>query len=399
MTEKLYDTQPYGRSFTAQIVSVREEGERMQVILDRTLFFPEEGGQTPDTGILGGCKVTDVQIGRDDVITHTLECDETQRQKLLPGVQVRGEIDWTHRFTNMQNHSGEHILSGLMHNLYGFENVGFHLSESEMTLDLSGVLSPEQLQDLETRANQVVWSNLPIDCRYPAAEELAQLEYRSKKEIDGAVRIVTIPGVDVCACCAPHVARTGEIGLIKILRMIRTKEGMRLWVVCGSRALSLMQVYQQQIEEVSHLTDRPREEAGSAVQKVFDRLSDQKQLSSDLQRRLVELRLSQVPTDQENVVLFAGDLQPLVQRNAVNTLMESHAGFCAVFVGEGEDWHYILGMREGDSRQVNQILREKLGARGGGKPAMVQGSVHASEQAIRQALGAEETPEKSSVAD
>ena len=288
----------------------------------------------------------------------------------------------------MQNHTGEHILSGLMHNRYGFDNIGFHLSDNSVTLDVNGQLSEEEILLLEWEANEVIYRNLPVEVSYPDKDKLGEISYRSKIEIEGQVRLVTIPGVDVCACCATHVRKTGEIGLIKIVKTLRFNGGMRLFIACGRRAFALMQKRQQRIEEVSHLTNRSQDEIGDGVRHLLDEIGELKQKNRDLEYKAAFLRLETIPKDQKNVFLFVGDMDNIVQRNLVNRLCEEHDGFCGVFAGSDNEgkYRYIIGSRKMDSRDVQKALREKLGAKGGGKPEMIQGSVTGTESCIAEVL-------------
>ena len=210
MTEKLYYEESHLKTFKAKVISCEPCGEVYRAVLDRTAFFPEGGGQAADTGYLGDIQVTDVKE-KNGIIYHTIA------ENIIPGTEVEGRIDWELRFSRMQQHTGEHIVSGLIHGRFGYDNVGFHLGEEVCTLDLSGPLTKEQLREIEYAANEAVFANIPVEICYPSKEELVSMEYRSKIEIEGQVRIVTIPGYDVCACCAPHVKRTGEIGLIKFV--------------------------------------------------------------------------------------------------------------------------------------------------------------------------------------
>ena len=394
MTEtiRLYDTAPYETTFTASVLSVTasDDAKTAQILLDRTLFFPEEGGQTSDRGMLAELPVTDVQI-HAGIITHTVRLESSESVLPSPGDTVTGQIDWEHRYSNMQNHSGEHVLSGLLHNLYGYENMGFHLSDNTVTLDPSGQLDEAQLLDLERRANEVVWKNVPIICEYPVPEVLETLEYRSKKEIEGAVRIVTIEGVDACACCAPHVARTGEIGLIKILSAVRTKTGMRLTILCGKRALEEMQRRQIQAERISHMTSVPQDQIADGVEKLLAEITSLKDTIRGREQQYVDMRLQEILRSHREglpVWVFEKDLSTLSARAMMNALCEKNYPYAGVFVGDDAGgYQYLIGSRSGDARTPNQLLREKLGARGGGKPQMVQGSVTASETAIREVLG------------
>ena len=285
-TERLFDKNAYLTECSAAVLSVRRIDEgvseketsgnkdipeaacaKYEVVLDRTVFFPEGGGQSSDIGWIcsaenPGCEndmleVTDVQIA-DGVIRHTVSCPSDREAPFRSGDAVSVKINRERRFGFMQNHTGEHILSGLMHKRYGFDNIGFHLSDNSVTLDVNGQLDEEEILILERLANEVIYSNLAVEVSYPGDEELEKIEYRSKIEIEGQTRLVTIPGVDICACCAPHVKQTGEIGLIKIVKVLKFNGGMRLFIACGRRAFSLMQKRQQWIEEVSHLAARTR---------------------------------------------------------------------------------------------------------------------------------------------
>ncbi len=231
MTEKIYDTNPHITQFEATVLSCVPVNDCFAVILDRTAFFPEEGGQGSDSGTLGSLPVLHVSIGKDNTLTHFLP------SPLPVGEKVSGTVDWEQRFDYMQQHTGEHILSGLMHKKWSYDNVGFHLSNDYTTLDVNGSISLEDISELEKAANRVIFENLPVKAYFPSPEELSSLSYRSKIEIEGAVRIVEIPGVDLCACCAPHVDTTGQIGLIKITEAVSHRGGMRLTIKCGMRAL------------------------------------------------------------------------------------------------------------------------------------------------------------------
>lgn len=408
-TIRLFDTDAYGTDFEATVLDTVPAPEGLALVLDRTFFFPEEGGQSPDTGTLAGYPVTDVQI-RDEIITHTIRVPEQEREeaaaRLSAGQRVRGCIDWERRFSNMQNHTGEHILSGLMHRLYGFDNVGFHLSDNNVTLDVNGQLDRGQLDELEREANRVVWRNVPVTAQYPAPEELAGLDYRSKKEIEGDVRIVTIEGVDCCACCAPHVSRTGEIGQIRIVRVQHEKSKMRLFIVCGARALSYAQHSLKEAEQISHLLNLPPEDIAAGTVKLKEEQQTQYFKMIGLQARYLTLRVREALSEAgsaPDVFLFEEELDRDRQREAVNLLCESLSGYGGIFAGTEEDgYFYIIGAgtakasdakntaestaEPGDARRVNALLKERLSARGGGSAQMVQGSIRAPKEEILAAL-------------
>lgn len=397
MTEtiKLYDMDAYATEFEADIISCepnKADDKRFDIILNQTLFFPEEGGQSPDMGILGGYRVVDVQI-KNGVITHTVEtsagdcCETEKKAELAAGVHVQGKIDWQHRFYNMQQHSGEHIFSGIVHSRFGFENVGFHLSDSVVTMDFSGVISPEDIAEVEHEVNVAISKNIPIEVTYPSRDELAQLEYRSKIEIEGQVRIVTVPGYDVCACCAPHVKRTGEIGMLKVMNYQNYKGGVRVSILCGFRAL---EAFRQKCDIISELMGIFTTNQEAIVDNVTKLKAVNQSLKSELgtaKSALLDYKVAELPTDTDNAVLFECGIDTNTARNCVNALVEKYSGFSAFFMGNDEEgYSFIIGSKNADCNTVAAALRNKLGARGGGKPVMVQGSVKAVKSEIEEVL-------------
>ena len=397
MTEtiKLYDRDAYATEFEADIISCEPnmaDDKRFDIILNQTLFFPEEGGQIPDMGILAGYRVVDVQI-KNGVITHTVEtlagdyCETGKEAELAAGVHVQGKIDWQHRFYNMQQHSGEHIFSGIVHRRFGFENVGFHLSDSVVTMDFSGVISPEDIAEVEHEVNVAISKNIPIEVTYPSRDELAQLEYRSKIEIEGQVRIVTVPGYDVCACCAPHVKRTGEIGMLKVMNYQNYKGGVRVSILCGFRAL---EAFRQKCDIISELMGIFTTNQEAIVDNVTKLKAVNQSLKSELgtaKSALLDYKVAELPTDTDNAVLFECGIDTNTARNCVNALVEKYSGFSAFFMGNDEEgYSFIIGSKNADCNTVAAALRNKLGARGGGKPVMVQGSVKAVKSEIKEVL-------------
>ena len=383
-TVRLYDQDAYATKFEAEVLACEEvekkERKVYQVWLDQTLFFPEEGGQSPDMGTIDGIKVLDVQI-KDEVITHTLAAP------LAVGTTVKGVVDWKHRFYNMQQHSGEHIFSGIVHNRFGYDNVGFHLSDSIVTMDFNGVITAEDIEKIETEVNQAIIENIPVEVSYPTKEELKVLEYRSKIEIEGQVRIVTIPGYDVCACCAPHVRRTGEIGMLKVMNVQSYKGGVRISILCGFRALEAFRQKADIITELMAQFSTNQEALVENVTKLKNTNQTMKNQLASAKQELMEYKVAAIPEDSENAILFESDLDTPVVRNVVNGLVEQFTGICAVFVGNDESgYQFIVGSKNKDCRAIAAALREKLSARGGGSDKMIQGSVAASQLQIEELL-------------
>lgn len=383
-TVRLYDQDAYATEFEAEVLACEEvekkEKKVYQVWLDQTLFFPEEGGQSPDMGTIDGIKVLDVQI-KDEVITHTLAAP------LAVGTMVKGVVDWKHRFYNMQQHSGEHIFSGVVHNRFGYDNVGFHLSDSIVTMDFNGVITAEDIEEIETEVNQAIIENIPVEVSYPTKEELKVLEYRSKIEIEGQVRIVTIPGYDVCACCAPHVRRTGEIGMLKVMNVQSYKGGVRISILCGFRALEAFRQKADIITELMAQFSTNQEALVENVTKLKNTNQTMKNQLASAKQELMEYKVAAIPEDSENAILFESDLDTPVVRNVVNGLVEQFTGICAVFVGNDESgYQFIIGSKNKDCRQIAAALREKLSARGGGSDKMIQGSIAAKQLQIEECL-------------
>ena len=383
-TKKLYALDAYQTEFDGEVLSCepleKKEGTVYQVILDQTLFFPEEGGQSPDQGTMNGIDVLDVQI-KKDVITHTLA------QPIAPGTKVHGILNWAHRFSNMQQHTGEHIFSGLVHGKYGYNNVGFHLSDNIVTMDFDGVLDQAQVEEIEDEVNRVISSNRPVEVTYPTKEELEKLEYRSKIEIEGQVRIVTIPGVDVCACCAPHVARTGEIGMLKVMTLSNYKGGVRISILCGFRALRAFREKAQIINALTGSLSANQEMLPELVEKLKTANQDLSYKLAEAKQKLMIEKIAEIPAEQENVILFETDLDTPVIRNVVNELTAVHTGVCGIFVGEEESgYQFIIGSSTKDCREIAARLRESAGARGGGSAAMIQGSVKEREEKLKELL-------------
>jgi len=379
-TRKLYYEDAYKTEFTAKVVSANAG----DIVLDRTAFFPEEGGQSADTGVLGGFRVADVKI-KDGEIHHLLE---ERNASFEAGTEISGRIDWQHRFSNMQQHSGEHIFSGLVHSTYGFDNVGFHLSDNEVTLDFNGVIGPDGIRDIERRANEIIFRNIPSEIRFLTGEEAKTAEYRSKIDLDDEIRVVTYPGVDACACCAPHVALTGEIGCLKVVGLQNYKGGIRVSILCGMRAMEVFFHDRDILEKTANYLSNSTDEVYHLVVKARTELTETKAALAEAAKKLVQVRIDQIPAGDGNAVLFEESLDAGAMRSAVNSLVQKKNGFCGVFAGSDADgYRYVIGKQGGDARTINNELREKFGARGGGKPEMVQGSVTASRADIETLFG------------
>lgn len=375
MTEKLYYLDSHLFEFEATVLAAREEKRGWEIVLDRTAFFPEGGGQPADTGMIGPARVLDVHE-REGEIRHL--CD----RELAPGVYACA-VDREKRLRRMQNHSGEHVFSGLTHQKYGAENVGFHMASDCMTIDFDRELSFEQLSEIEYEANLAVRANIPVRTFYPSPEELKTLEYRSKKELAGAVRIVEIAGIDRCACCAPHVRATGEIGAIKLLSAERHRGGVRLSLICGMDALDDYRRKQDSAAAISALLSAKRDEIAPAVERLLESEAKLKERASILGMRCAALRAEAIAPTEGNICLFDEGLSEAAARELVNRLTEKTDGVAALFLADGAgQWRYIIGSRRVDLRSAAKAINAGVSGRGGGRPEMIQGSAAASEKEI-----------------
>ncbi|WP_125140209.1 alanyl-tRNA editing protein [Clostridium transplantifaecale] len=381
--EKLYYQLPYVKQFEAKVLSCEKGKKGFEVILDRTGFYPEGGGQPSDTGMLGEARVLEVHEKGEEIIHYT-------DREMQTGQTVAGTIDWEGRFSNMQQHSGEHIVSGLIHGRYGYDNVGFHMGHEEMTIDLNGSLTWTQLMEIEKEANEVVYSNQYIAVTYPAEEELAELDYRSKKELTGQVRIVEIPGSDCCACCGTHVERTGEIGAIKFLSMIHYKGGVRISMICGAKAMEDYDRKTDQAIAISNLLSAKPDRLAEAVERLKNEAAEKDARIGALTRELFTLKAERYEEGQKLLLVFEEGLLPVQVRQFCNLLLEEgKAGTAAVFSPDGRGgYNYCAGSRAIDMKEAGKTLNAKLNGRGGGSSQMIQGSFAAPEEEIKEVFEA-----------
>lgn len=377
-TEKLFYHDSHLKEFEARVTACEKNGEHYETELDRTAFFPEGGGQYADTGSLGTARVLDVQE-KNGRILHITD------RPLTPGETVKGCIDWNERFMKMQQHTGEHIVSGITHARFGYNNVGFHLGSEDCTMDFDGEITPGELEEIEQEANRAVWKNLEVQVLYPSADELEKMDYRSKIEIEGQVRIVVVPGYDVCACCAPHVERTGEIGLIKLTGVQRYKGGVRVTMLCGVRALADYEMKQKQAGAVSALLCAKQNEIADAVEHLHGECAELKREITEKEKQLVACRADMIPDEEKVVCVFSGEIQGDSMRALMNRILEKDRTLCAVFCGDGNGgYRYVIGSRKTDLRGFVREFNAAFSGRGGGRPEMVQGTAKGSESGIRR---------------
>ena len=367
MTEKLYYENSHTREFSARVLTCDPGGGGYEIILDRTAFFPVGGGQAADTGTVGSAVVTDA-FERGDEVVHLADAP------LKAGDEVRCAIDWDTRFRRMQNHSGEHVVSGVVHREFGYENVGFHMGQDTVTLDFDGELSEEDIRRVEHLANLAVFENLAVDTAVYTREEQREIDYRSKLAFTDDVRLVSIEGIDCCACCAPHVARTGEIGIIKILDAARHRGGMRLTMVCGLDALEDYNLRCDNISEISAALSAKPLETAAAVRRVLGEIDAANRRTAEARRELLAYKIQALRKVTGNACVFEPGMDMVSLRELVNAGMKRTEGVFAAFSGVDGNYSYIIGSETANLKSLAKEINAKIDGRGGGSKTMIQGT-------------------------
>ena len=378
---ELFYRDEYAREFDAEVISCQKGKKGYEVALSDTAFYPEGGGQPADRGTLGQVNVLDVKR-RNGEILHITDAP------LEPGMTVHGVLDWERRFDHMQQHSGEHILSGVVHAQFGYDNVGFHMNDEVVTVDFNGPITWEEAMELEDKVNAYIWTDAESRELYPSEEELKAMDYRSKIELKGKVRLVEYPGADLCACCGTHVAHTGEIGLMKILSVSRHKDGVRMEMLFGGRA---MKDYDRKhllnTEFSCRLSAKPYE-TGEALQRVLDEMNAMKFRMQAMNERYYAMRATSIPVG-EPVIFFNEPGMSMVEiRKFCDYLISTGKVKTAMIISpkDKESVNYVMGSAYLNMRDVGKLLNEELHGRGGGRPEMVQGSFQAEAEAVEQAF-------------
>ena len=374
-TEKLYYADSFLKEFTATVLDCQVGKNGYTVTLDRTAFYPEGGGQPADHGTLDGAAVTDVHE-KNGVIFHNVD------RAVEIGKTVSGSIDWARRFDHMQQHSGEHICSGLICGRYGCDNVGFHMGTDIVTIDFNADIPWEELLEIEGQANRYIQEDHPIDIQFHRGAELDAIDYRSKKPLEGDVRIVAFPGADCCACCGTHVLRSGQVGLVKFLSVQKFREGVRIELLCGQRALDYLSRTWEQAKIIGqHLSVKPVD-AAAAVERLESELSALKMRCAGLEEA-VFAGIAAEQAGKGNVLLFQPPMKPDSVRKLADAVSKACGGLAAVFAGEGSHYAYALGRADGqDISAAVKALNGALHGRGGGRNGFAQGSVEAAQSAI-----------------
>lgn len=376
----LFYQDQYRREFDAAVLSCTEDKKGYAVVLDQTVFYPEGGGQPADHGTLNDVRVLDVRE-KDDVIIHYTD------QPLPEGTKVHGVIDWQRRFDFMQNHTGEHIVSGIIHQLFGYENVGFHMGET-IQVDYSGFLTDEQIREVELRSNEIIWTDQPVIISYPSEAERAEIPYRSKKELQGTVRIVTIQNADICACCGTHVRSAGEVGLIKIISHEKHKGGIRMELLCGKRAFDYVNMLQRENHEISVRLCTPPDQTSAGVARLDEALQEKNRQLAEMTALYLQERAEKLEMTDPLIDVLKGIDRNSMRRYADDLVRGKSCGTAAILnqTGDGIFEYVIITSRDIGLRKMAKELNGRLQGRGGGSDEMIQGTFAASEEEIRRTL-------------
>jgi len=393
MFDELYYKRPSVTEFDARVVSAEPKGKKWEIVLDRTAFYPEGGGQPSDRGYLevGGrrIRVSHATL-KDGVVRHTTE-EVTDVDEIEVGQQVHGVIDEKFRADNSAGHTGEHILSGLIHRKYGYENVGFHMSDV-ISIDISGPLTYEQLMEMEDAANEIIRRDLPVLEYLPTDEELETLDYRSKKELTGTVRIIEIPEADVCACCGTHVSRTGEIGLLKCLSIASYKGGVRIELLAGRPALLYVRKIMEQNSEISRLLSVKPQQTAAGVVRLQSEIAAEKERTTGFIGRYYESKAAAAEDGQALLIDFEENMNSMdIQRFADRFVKDGKAETAAVLTERNakdpeEGYNYVIISRSRNLRDAAKTLNAALNGRGGGRDVSIQGFFRAEREQIEKVL-------------
>lgn len=376
ITEKLYYKDAYIKEFSATVLECEKCDKGFRVVLDSTAFFPEAGGQPCDIGTIGEADVFDVQIDKSEIVHHYTN------KALSVGQNVECKLNFDRRFDYMQNHTGEHIVSGIANRLFGCQNVGFHLSGDFATVDFDIVLSREQIDEIEALANEAVWKNYEVNCFFPDDEQLKTINYRSKKELEGAIRLVEIENTDMCACCAPHVAKTGEIGFIKLLDFERMRSGIRIIMKCGRYALDDYQNKYANVREISALLSSKQEITAQAVKELLEKLNAEQQKSTMLKKRYIDRIIDSA--DADNPIVFEDDLDMKELQLLADGLHKSLGVLSAAFSACEGGYHFAMCDEDSRLQEFFSRFKSQFTVKGGGRNGMVQGTVNSDNASIKK---------------
>lgn len=391
MTEKLFYKDQYMKEFDSVIEEIRTDDEGLWIAATESAFYPEGGGQPADMGEV--ClpdmdlilKVTDVQE-KDDIIWHRiLPAEEMDIQKLT-GMKFHGKIDWDRRFDHMQQHSGEHIVSGIICRKFNCDNVGFHMGEDTVTIDYNVRITYEEALEVEKEANRYLWENHSFVQMWPDEQELKDIDYRSKKELTGNVRITSFPGADTCACCGTHVSSSSEVGLVKFISAKNFHEGSRLELYCGKRAMDFLSMNYDSNKKVAVLLSTKEEKCPELVKKLLDEKIQLKNILTSMESRYLQMWAESLK-EKENVLIVDDDLAAEQGRILADLISARISGMAAVMTAAEGGYRYAIIKKGQDISAFIKEMNTVLNGRGGGRDGFAQGSVKAGRDEIEKFFG------------
>lgn len=385
MTERLYYQDAFLKTFSAVVQEETSGEDGVRIRLDRTAFYPEGGGQPADTGHLlledgRSVSVTDVQE-EDGEIWHTVA------EHIGAGAAVTGQLDFERRFDHMQQHSGEHIVSGMICRRFQCSNVGFHLGEDLVTIDFDARIRLEELLSIEAEANRYIWENHAFEEKWTSEEERKSIAYRSKKELEGAVRITSFPGADCCACCGTHVKESAQIGLVKFLSAKNFHEGTRIELLCGKRAYEFLSMNYTENKSVAVMLSAKEEKTAEYVEKLMTENLRIKSEKDTLQDALLK-KWADGFQKEEKILVIEDWMDPLTGRKLAD-LAADRCSMAAVFSAGKDGYTYAVISRGNDIAGFIKEMNQTLEGRGGGRDGFAQGSVKADRERIAACLQAQ----------
>lgn len=359
----LYYENAYIEKFESIVKECIKENEKIKVVLENTAFYPEGGGQPSDTGVIDDVKVFRVEE-KNSKIFHIVE------KEIPVGKKVKCNINFKERFINMQNHTAEHIVSGLICKNFDATNVGFHIGADFTTMDFNKNLSADDMKRIEISANEAIYENIEVKTKIYENREVKNLSYRSKIDLKEDVRLIEIPGYDVCACCGIHVARTGEIGIIKLVKIEKYKSGVRIYMLAGSKALEDYDNKYEQVSKISSLLSLKLDEVYTGVKALSKEIEELKKEKNSLKEIIFEQEISNLDK-QENIIIEKENLDMKDMKNYCEKLKTKSEKISAV-VSNGR---FIMMSDTEDLKLILEDLKTKLDLQGGGNSQMVQGMI------------------------
>lgn len=391
-TKRLFDENVMQRECEAVVVRTEPYHEGYAVVLDQTVFFPEGGGQLSDTGTLtAGEKALPVK----HVHEKAGEIFHETKEPLAPGTKVVAKIDWPVRFDHMQQHCGEHMLSYAFYKLFGAHNVGFHMSADMVGIDLDREVDWQQALQAERFTNREIQEDRPVTTKLVPAEEAAKMNLRKfNDKLTGILRIVTVEGSDSCTCCGTHPTSSGMVGLVKIFKVEKHKEGSRISFLCGREALERVEQYMLAALDASNLLSIKETELPDGIARLQQEKKELGERLTECTGKLLEYRIEEMKAHSATTeaghakfVFLESDMTPKEAKALAKRLGEIPEAFSAIFYQNGERLNYMFLATDGAAVNCQQVIltvNEAFGGRGGGRPSRARAAPSAPRTGARR---------------